>query len=77
MDGNCPVWKVLMFLTTAKEAEEFFRRCIEQKAETEEARMKIIAEMVKERRMFPQTKEQVLKRMTGKRVLHVRQRRKS
>lgn len=60
------------FLTTAAQAYEFYERCEKANANTEEERLKIMADMVRERKMFKQTPEQVKKRIQGKKVLRVR-----
>lgn len=60
------------FITTAEFAEEFFRRCIEKEAVTMEERLKIMNDMKAERKVFPQTKEQIAKRVNGKNVLVVK-----
>lgn len=60
------------FLMTVDQALEFYKRCEERKAVSYEERMLILEEMQKERRVFPQTEEQLAKRMKGKRVLKVK-----
>lgn len=59
------------YLTTVDQAEEFFRRCMENKAETLEERLEILRQMEIEHRVFPQTEEQIKKRIKGKKVLRV------
>lgn len=61
----------MIFLTSPAQAEEFFRRCMEQKAETLEERLAVMEQMVKERRCFVQNEEQIKKRIKGKRVLRI------
>lgn len=63
------------FLMTLAQAEEFYRRCMEEKAETLEQRLEVMKKMIEERRAFPQTEEQVNKRLQGKKVLYVRNKR--
>lgn len=60
------------YLTTLGQAEEFFKRCVERKAESREARLEILAEMAKERRMFAIDEKQLAKRLEGKKVLHIK-----
>lgn len=56
--------------------EEFFLRVLELKEDTKENRIKILEDMVKERKAFKQTDEQIIKRMKGRKTLYVRSRRK-
>ncbi len=62
------------YLTIAAEAEEFFLRVIALKEDTLENRLKILEDMAQERKVFKQTDEQIKKRITGKRILHVKPR---
>lgn len=60
--------KILMFEMTLEVAEEFYRRCQERKAETEEARTLILVELAEEGRMksvieTKRTADQVVKDM--------------
>lgn len=60
------------FITTLEQAEEFFRRCQEQQANTIEKRLEILNQMAKERLVFHQTEEQLNKRMNKKKVLVIK-----
>lgn len=62
------------YLTTVDQAEEFFRRCGEKKAETLEERLEILRQMGIEHRVFHQTEEQIKKRIKGKKVALVKRR---
>ena len=69
-------WKTMNYLSTAAEMEEFFLRVMDLKEDTRENRIKILEDMVRERKAFHQTDEQIIKRIKGKKVLHVKAKRK-
>lgn len=60
------------FLMTLDQALEFYKRCEELKADTKEKRLDVLIQMSKEHRAFPQTAEQLKKRIEGKNVLRVK-----
>ena len=60
------------FMLTVDTLEEFFKRVSLLKEDTIDARLQILEDMKKERLAFAQTDEQVIKRLKGKKVTHVR-----
>ena len=59
------------YLLTLDQALEFYTRCHKAKAETEVERLAIMEQMLKERRAFFQTEEQLKQRFKGKKVLRI------
>lgn len=69
--------KTVGFLTNIGVAEEFFKRCLEREAVTEEERNKILLELVAELKAVKLTEEDVTKQVRNKKVLIVKGRKKS
>lgn len=60
------------FLMLPAQAEEFFNRVSKLKDDNLQNRLKLLEDMVKERLIFKQNKEQIKKRLNGKKVIRVK-----
>lgn len=60
------------FRMTAEHAEEFFKRCIDRKAETIEARMAIMEELIKELKALYLNPTDLKRMVRNKKILEIK-----